>query len=625
MATRQLPVFGVFDTDTGALIGFAAGSGGEIPMGLSATISGTPGVGNTLTAKLPTGTTGSLQWVRVASDGTTTDIVGATSSTYVQQPFDAGYSIRVRVTGAAFLSQGGVSVPASAQTPVFGAVASIVGFGDSITYGGNATSQANRWIERVGAALGATVLNQGISGTVLQNSAGASGVMANNGRDRFVSALLGSNKKAMVFLAYGFNDARYTGAPGTFNVTQYGNDYREVLAGLIDGGYPPDKICIVSPYYITNTGLITGSTGFQNQTRTNFEAFVTTSRNIAVEFGTWWYDSYNGLLNKGGASNIDTDNIHLTDGGHKNEADGILYESIRPSTRLNQTPTLSVTAASAALNWTVGTVSGATSYTTEYMNSLDGTWTFTGTTTGNSGSFTGLAAGTYNVRTRANFSDSTSSPWVFSGRTVVSVAQTGVVFNATFTGTAGTTLTTYTPETGSPMVVATSYNPSPENVLDGTGGAYAQTTNQGVYRTQESVSAMPYTVEFDLKKYSTISTDNNGVIFHAQPSINTHYFVRYNVPNTSWQLYKNTNGSPVQLGSSVSQTFTDGTTKVCKVDVTDLGGGQIQIVLTVDGTAIITYTDTSPLTFSGYAGIRDATIKTATTGIHMERLRLLTA
>ncbi|MGO7089511.1 SGNH/GDSL hydrolase family protein [Rhizobium leguminosarum] len=209
-------------------------------------------------------------------------------------------------------------------------VASLVGFGDSITAGQVASDAAHQWLNIVATALGAgTPLNQGIPGTVLQNSNDSGGSpRANNGRDRYVADLLGANQREMAIIAYGFNDARYTGAPTTFNLAQYAMDYREILTGLIAGGYAANRICVVSPYYITDTGLATGSAGFTGQSRAVFLQFVAAAAAVAKEFGTYYVDAYAAMLAAGGDSLISGDNIHPTDAGH-----AVIAAAVRAATQ----------------------------------------------------------------------------------------------------------------------------------------------------------------------------------------------------------------------------------------------------------------------------------------------------
>lgn len=216
--------------------------------------------------------------------------------------------------------------------PTLPAMASIVGFGDSIALGAAASDAAHQWLDKVAAALGAgTPLNKAISGTVLQNSADAGGSpRASNGRDRYATDLLGANKREGAFIAYGFNDARYTAAPATFNVTAYQNDLGEVIGGLVAGGYARDRIVVVSPYWISDTGLATGSTGFTGQSRAGFEAHVSAAQVVARAFGTWWADAYAWMRDHGGASLISGDNIHPNDNGHAAISDAVLSATKYP-------------------------------------------------------------------------------------------------------------------------------------------------------------------------------------------------------------------------------------------------------------------------------------------------------
>lgn len=246
---------------------------------------------------------------------------------YSDRPISRGIATPAAAFGTP--SQGG-----GGPLPMPASVASVVGLGDSITVGQQASDAAHQWINLVSAALSAgTPLNQGIQGTVLQNSNDSGGApRTNNGRDRYVSALLGTNKKEMAFVAYGFNDARYTGAPSTLNVANYTVDLREVVKGLLGGGYGPDRICIVSPYWISDTGLNTGSAGFTGQTRALFEQFVAAAASVAAEFGVYYADAYAAMRDNGGESLIYTDFIHPIDAGHAVIAAAVLAAKRTPVT-----------------------------------------------------------------------------------------------------------------------------------------------------------------------------------------------------------------------------------------------------------------------------------------------------
>lgn len=278
--------------------------------------------------------TPAIQWLRG-----TTAISGATGATYTSAAADEGQNVSARVTwtnsaGSVLATSNAITV--QAPVPVtLPQVSSLVGFGDSITLGYGIATDADKWLNRVSAEINSgTLVNSGISGTVLQNSPDSSGSpRSSNGRDRFISALTGAAKREMAIIAYGFNDARYTGAPATFNVSGYENDLNEVIAGLRIAGYPADRLVIVAPYYMTNTGLTTGSAGFTGQTRTGFEAFVTAAQAVAVAHGCWYFDAYAWMRDNGGASLISGDDIHPNVTGNEKIAQGMLSQSARLNTR----------------------------------------------------------------------------------------------------------------------------------------------------------------------------------------------------------------------------------------------------------------------------------------------------
>lgn len=304
-----------------------------------------------------------------------------------------------------------VQAPPSVALPQ---VSSLVGFGDSITVGYGISTDANKWLNRVSAAINSgTLVNSGISGTVLQNSPDSTGSpRASNGRNLFVSTMTGANKREMAIIAYGFNDARYVAAPATFNVTEYENDFNEVIAGLRIAGYPADRLVIVAPYYITNTGLTTGSTGFTGQTRAGFEAFVTAARNVAEAHGCWYHDAYAWMRDNGGVSLISSDAIHPNVTGHAVIAEGLLYHSARLNARAIPG---SVTATGGPEQITVdwAAVSGASGY--EVALATEGSFAFGApqAASGTSTTITGLAPGSLRARVRA-IVGGTPGPWGYA-------------------------------------------------------------------------------------------------------------------------------------------------------------------------------------------------------------------
>lgn len=211
-------------------------------------------------------------------------------------------------------SGGGASteaLPASAAT--------LVVLGDSIAAGQAATLPADRWANLVAASLGATLTNLGDPGKVLQNRNFLSGSpQASNLFLQYVNAFTGTGQRELAILAAGFNDARYTAAPATMNVANYKTDLTTVVTDTIARGVPRRSLVLVSPYYITDVGLASGSGDpeFNGQSRAGFEAFVTACAEVAAEQNLYYADVYAAMRDGGGASLISGDNIHPNNAGH---------------------------------------------------------------------------------------------------------------------------------------------------------------------------------------------------------------------------------------------------------------------------------------------------------------------
>lgn len=195
-------------------------------------------------------------------------------------------------------------------------------FGDSITAGTGATTENDRWVVKLAYYKALTMVNNGIAGTVLQNSTSLSGSpLAQNGRDRWVTDLnTGINRSSNYVIAYGLNDLRYNQsvtAPSQFSVDNFINDYREIIQGLIADGTDPVNICLVTPYWIPDAGYSTGTAGFTGSNRTVHETYVTRVLALATEMGCSSKDVYTLMKNSANpALLIGADNIHPNDAGH---------------------------------------------------------------------------------------------------------------------------------------------------------------------------------------------------------------------------------------------------------------------------------------------------------------------
>ncbi|TCQ02174.1 GDSL-type esterase/lipase family protein, partial [Sphingomonas sp. PP-CC-3A-396] len=334
----------------------------------------------------------------------------------------AAGTINLTVSAAgAIAASAGVAVAASIYITIPN-YATMAVAGDSFGVGVGATTTANGWAYLLAAALGALLANSSVSGSVLQHSADAGGsARPSNLRDNYGTYLLGSNKKAAAFIALGYNDARYIGANGTFNVAQYISDYREIINGLILGGYARADIYIISPWYITDLGLTTGSTGFAGQTRAAFVPFVTGAASVAAEFGVNYTDAYNPLNIAAYIADVDgNDRVHPRNVGHN-----IIFTTVRDKTIAANTraaPTVTSSVANQTVTVVASAVAGAVSYEYELIaNPVR--------TAGNtSGTFTGVAAGSYYGKARAIFSDGIPGPWGFTAA-AVTVAAAGNSLN----------------------------------------------------------------------------------------------------------------------------------------------------------------------------------------------------
>ena len=370
-----------------------------------------------------------VEWLRGATAQTAKAVTGAQDqdSYRIDAGADGGMNIHARETMTdaqgrdIFSVSAGIAVAKVATLP---SVTSLVAIGDSVTVGVNAATAAQRWLNIVSAAINSgTLSNAGVSGSVLQNSADSSGsARSSNGRDRFAAVMTGGKKREMAIIAHGLNDARYTAAPDTFNVAAYQNDLHEVVAGLRIGGYPADRILILSPYWISDTGLTVGSTGFTGQTRAGFEAFVAAARAVAEEHGVLYHDAYAWMRDNGAAALIDSDHIHPNTAGHAKIAEGVLYHSSVLNRRASIATVTAASTVAGRVDVTLTAVTGAASYQVELA--AEGSFAFGGrqSVTGTTATVTGQTGGaSLSVRARAVIGGQ-PGPWTYAA-SAVTVAQ----------------------------------------------------------------------------------------------------------------------------------------------------------------------------------------------------------
>jgi lysophospholipase L1-like esterase len=195
---------------------------------------------------------------------------------------------------------------------------SLAVFGDSITVGLNASSPDNAWPALLATAANIAVIqNRGISGTILQGGAMADGrPRPDHGRGRYGEALLGEDRAEALAVLYGYNDARYTGAPATLNAQAFRRDYCAILEGLLENGLVANLIAIGSPPCPSDRGFGIGSAGFTGQTRTGFELYVEAVRSVAAEFGVYYAPVYEAMRDHDEGELMSADVTHPNDAGH---------------------------------------------------------------------------------------------------------------------------------------------------------------------------------------------------------------------------------------------------------------------------------------------------------------------
>ena len=182
-------------------------------------------------------------------------------------------------------------------------------FGDSITYGMNASVDANCYASLLATYFNKIKHNNGISGTHLENYWSGD---TNNFRDNVNSwiSTKGSNK-SLIVLAYGTNDGRGSADPAYYTPTKFYNQYNECIDIITNKGWGSRDILIVTPFYTKDSDLST-----YGVTRSKYEEFVTQSQNVATNKNTLLFDAYHYMLNNGGDTLVSSDAVHPNDTGH---------------------------------------------------------------------------------------------------------------------------------------------------------------------------------------------------------------------------------------------------------------------------------------------------------------------
>lgn len=504
--------------------------------------------------------------------------------------------------------RGGAAPEPSGWPPEF---ATSVNIGDSITFGLNASPSTNRWATLIETDLGITVLNKGVSSTTLQNSGYTGGVpTANNGRGRFIADMTGANKQDFAVIAFGTNDARFLLALSAMNAANYKNDMGEMITGLVEAGYALEDILVMPPYWVRDDANF-GSGG----TRTTYELYVTAARAVAVEYGVWYYDVYAYMRDHGGGSLIDADDpdlIHPNNIGHRAIADGFLTQPRRLNTRARPGAPVVSSPGDGQITVTFDpSAETVVSYTVQI--GIESFLHFPHTQDAASpATFTGLPAGTYRARVRANYSGGNSSPWMVSGASQAIASDPSIIVWDSFTDVDGTNLSSHTGEVGATWANITGYAPGTPNKI-WNGRTYTPTILGG-YKASGVPATADYYVEAVVTFLASVAADSVGICGRVAAAANTMYFGRYGVTAGSWQLFRVVAGVATQIGTPVVAAYPSGD-KTLRLSMVGTA-----IKLFVDGVETVSATDAN-ITDAGFAGLRMTTVQATATGMHVSSIK----
>ena len=498
------------------------------------------------------------------------------------------------------------SAPAAPDTPVpltqalDATYPSVVGFGDSVMVGSFASTAALQAINLFATGKSAgTPLNKGIGGTWLTNLPNQSvpGVpTTDNGRDRFQADLMKTNKRDFLVINYGFNDSRYTQTPHATQLAAFIEDYREVLNGLIIDGYKPERIMLGNMYCVSDARLANTD---PDQTRPQYEEFVTAIEGLADEYGTFKARTYQRMNANGGpAVLIGGDDLHPNDPGHDVIADEYL-SCIRTYTGM-PTNIRMVGNADGSLDISWDPVTAAQSY--EVQATLKTALTFTSQTTSTvpSKKITGLSAGDYVCRVRPVFTGGAKGSWGFNN-IPVEVGATLFVYDS-FNDVDGTSILAHVSESGHAWIRQPILAAPGVDVDIQRGRLRPNHASAAVYQSVAVPPSANYTVTTWIEIESVLLVDQCGPAGRMSAGADTYYYGRYSEgASPSFSLYKRVAGTATQLGGNITTTAL--LPRVGERTKLTLSMNGTTIKLLVDDVEVISVTDAS-IAGAGKAGVR---------------------
>lgn len=172
----------------------------------------------------------------------------------------------------------------------------IIGFGDSITRGTGATTDAERWLNKLGTALSKGIKNTGIPSSLLTNATGTT----DNGQNRWEAELVEAPYTDTICMLYGTNDVSASIASAT-----YAASLDVIVSGLLAKGYAASKIIL---------GTIPYQQGNANSTRIG--EYNTAITNICTSRGLKAPAQVYANMLSGGGDSLMADSVHPNNAGH---------------------------------------------------------------------------------------------------------------------------------------------------------------------------------------------------------------------------------------------------------------------------------------------------------------------
>lgn len=187
------------------------------------------------------------------------------------------------------------------------------------------------------------------------------------------------------------------------------------------------------------------------------------------------------------------------------------------------------------------------------------------------------------------------------------------IFTDTFTGTAATTLSTYS-------ATWVKHTASGSNAAEISNANRCRPTNANVeiaYYANITPPSADYSVSSDIYVAAGAAGIATGVLARVDSGANTWYLADLagaGLTTANWRLFKRVAGTFTQLGGNVAQTTADGTAYALKLECI---GSAIKVYTLGSSTAAISQTDTA-ITAAGFSGIRLDSAAGDASGIHID-------